>query len=101
MAADPASTERAKGELEVYRRCKCESLQRLGAVPLTALSAVAGDVLFDGTALAQMPKPIAEVEAIAMAKCVTGAVEQLWSNGFVNRDIGQFHSSLSPIPFAG
>jgi hypothetical protein len=75
---------------------------RLGALPLTALSAVAGDVLYyleeyiDGTALAQMPKPIAEVEAIAMTKCVTDAVEQV-----VNRDIGQFHSSLSPIPSAG
>jgi serine/threonine protein kinase len=93
MVGDPDSTERAKRELEVYRRCNSTYLPKLGPLPLSAY-AVGSDVvlyyleeLIPGSTLEQTAKPMLVGDVVAMAKCVTDAIEELWKNKFVHRDI--------------
>jgi serine/threonine protein kinase len=93
LAAEPDSAERAKRELEVYRRCGSPYLPKLGPLPLTTFSIGADDVLYyleeyvDGVSLAQNAKPLSLQDVVAMANCLNDAIEELWKNGFVHRDI--------------
>ena len=96
LAADSSTTERAKREIEVYRRCNSPYLPRVGPLPLASMQVGAdpSDVILyyleehiDGSTLQQIPKPMAMLEVIALAKCISSAIEVLWSQGFVHRDI--------------
>src|SRR5271156_4257136 len=46
LVADPDSTERAKRELEIYRRCNSRYLPKLGPLPLSAQAVGTDMVLF-------------------------------------------------------
>lgn len=93
LVAEPNSTERAKRELAVYRRCNSPFLPRLGPLPLTNISIGADDVLYyleeyiEGSTVEQIARPMPLREVIPMGICMTDAIEELWKNGFVHRDI--------------
>jgi len=93
MVGDPDATERAKREVEIYRRCTSEYLPQLGPLSLNSISVGTDVVLYyleeriGGVPLSQVTKPIAAASVIAMALCITNAIEELWKNGFVHRDI--------------
>lgn len=93
LAEDPNSSERAKRELEVYRRCTGPFLPRVGPLTLTSLCIGTDSILYyletfiAGTTLDRIPKPMPQQDVIAMANCIIGAVEELWKNGFIHRDI--------------
>ena len=93
LVADPDSTERAKRELEIYRRCNSRYLPKLGPLPLSAHSVGTEVVLFyleemiTGSTLEQTAKPMLVANVVEMAKCVAAAIEELWKNNFVHRDI--------------
>ena len=93
LVADPSSTERAKRELEVYRRCNSPFLPRVGPIPLTSLKVGAEELLYyleefiEGTNVWQIGKPMPLSDVVSMGKCIASAIENLWANGFVHRDI--------------
>lgn len=93
LVAEPGSEERAKRELEIYRRCNSPYLPKVGPLPLNKLF-IGNDVVLyyleefiDGSTLLQISKPTPLPDVIAMANCVSSAIEELWKNGFVHRDI--------------
>jgi serine/threonine protein kinase len=96
LVAEPGSAERAKRELEVYRRCNSPFLPRVGPLALTFLLIgpdPADAVLYyleefvDGITLEHIAKPMPPQDVIAMANCMNDAIEELWKNGFVHRDL--------------
>jgi serine/threonine protein kinase len=96
IIAEPGSAERAKRELEVYRRCNSPFLPRVGPLALTSVTIgpdPADAVLYyleefvDGLTLEQITRPRLPRDVIAMANCIIDAIQELWKNGFVHRDI--------------
>ncbi len=93
LVAEPDSTERAKRELEVYRRCDSPYLPKVGPLPLSTLPIGEDVILYyleeyvDGRTLAEIPHPMPTPDVIAMATCVNDAIEELWKKNFVHRDI--------------
>lgn len=93
LVADPDSTERAKRELEIYRRCNSSYLPKLGPLPLSAQAVGTDMVLFyleeliTGSTLERVAKPMLVANVVEMAKCIADAIEELWKNHFVHRDI--------------
>lgn len=93
LAADDASTERAKRELEVYRRCDSPYLPKLGPLPLSTVTVAGDTALFyveqfiEGIPLNQVAKPIPPEQVIQLGLCVSAAIEELWKHRFVHRDI--------------
>ncbi len=93
MLGDPASAERAKRELEVYRRCASPYLPTLGPLPLTQMQIGADEILYyleefiDGQSLFDVPKPMPPADVLRLGYCGLAAIKELSKNGFVHRDI--------------
>jgi serine/threonine protein kinase len=93
MIADPDSTERARRELEVYRRCSSRYLPTVGPLPLTQLQIGGDEVLYyleqfiDGLPLSDVTPPMPPADVLRLGYCGLDAITELSKNGFVHRDV--------------
>src|SRR6266478_5937030 len=94
LMADEPTLRRVKRELDVMRSCDSPYLPKLGPLPLQTLDLGNGDnILYfleeyiDGTSLNSVPKPMLNVEVIALGLCITEALIILAKSGYLHRDI--------------
>jgi serine/threonine protein kinase len=94
LVSEPATTERAKREVEVMRVCGGPHFARIGPLPLTLLDLGTGDAILyfleefiDGNSLDKVTKPFALSEVKSLGLHIASAIGDLASKGYLHRDI--------------
>lgn len=94
LCADLQSTERAKRELEIMRVCESPYLARVGPLPLSVLELEGGQTVLyyleefiEGTPLSEVTLPMPIEGIVNVGMCMANAIEALWQNKYVHRDI--------------